>query len=89
LRILKQLCKQGGKEVFTQVNINNTVYLQDYKSSPEMCTQFLNVFENYDEVYRLDIESIFQDDFNVNLYAVVVIYNKVTTHTNTSYMFDL
>lgn len=69
-----------SQNLIYQIN-NNHIDLQSYiqscgVSTSTQCIKFLQNSSSYREVHGLDVRAIYQNGFNVELNAIVVIYNN-------------
>lgn len=66
---------------FTVITIDNNVYIKDFNVSPEqkpaLCKLFLERQKDYFEVISRDQDALTYDDVNVQLYALVLVYNGI------------
>lgn len=61
------------KEKFPNINTTNP---PPYQYNLENCSKFIPLVEAYNEVRNLDVRAIYQTYFDVELYAVVVLYRN-------------
>lgn len=75
LHLLKDSCEKNIQENFTIQNDNNITYLQKYNSNRSLCDKFLHLYKPYKYIFGIDVEAIYQNNFNVDLYCVVIFHD--------------
>jgi len=81
LEALRFSCDSLEPDMFTVETINNEVHIKTYSISKsqkaELCGNFIKRFKDYVEVISRDQDALEQYNFNVKLYAVILLYNDI------------